>query len=251
MASSGRGAGPLRPVVLLPSLGRARTDFDDLVAAIEGTGRRAVAVDLPGVGDAADRRPGPDLHAMAADVAGRIDGLGPAVHLVGHALGNRVARCLTAGRPGRVTSLTLLGCGGRFPGDPVARAALLRCFTEEPGSPGHREAVGTAFFAPGHPVPPSWSVGWWPAAAAAQGRAAESTPIEGWWVPPAPVPVLCVVGAEDRISPPANAADVVEQVGSRGRLAVVERAGHALLPEQPEQVAGLLAGWLAGIDPGS
>jgi pimeloyl-ACP methyl ester carboxylesterase len=239
----------MRPVVLLPSLGRPAGDFDRLVADLAAHGRHAVAVDLPGVASAADRPVGPDLHAVAAEVAGRIDDLGPSVHLVGHALGNRVARCLAADRPERVASLVLLGCGGKVPGDPDARDALLRCFTEEPGSAAHLRAVATAFFAPDRPVPPAWATGWWPEAAAAQGRSAASTPWEGWWVPPDPVPVLAVVGRQDRISPPANAEDLVARVGERGRLVVVDDAGHALLPEQPDRLAEAVTGWLEYVDP--
>jgi pimeloyl-ACP methyl ester carboxylesterase len=52
--------------------------------------------------------------------------------------------------------------------------------------------------------------------------------------------VLALVGENDRISPPANARDLIAQVGKRGRLVIVPAAGHALLPEQPEAVARAL-----------
>jgi pimeloyl-ACP methyl ester carboxylesterase len=237
------------PVVLLASLGRPGTDFDQLETAIETTGRQAVAVDLPGVALAVDRPAGADLHALAAEVAARIEPLGPKVHLVGHAFGNRVARCLATDHPDRVASLCLLGCGGKVPGDAEATDALLRCFTEEPGSAAHTEAVATAFFAPGNPVPPSWSTGWWPEAARLQGAAARATAVDDWWVPPTPIPVLALVGAEDRIAPPDNARHLVDAVGERGRLVVIPRAGHALLPEQPEAVADAVLQFLAVVDP--
>jgi pimeloyl-ACP methyl ester carboxylesterase len=237
------------PVVLLASLGRSGSDFDQLVATIESTGRQAVAVNLPGVGLAVDRPAGADLHALAAEVAARIEPLGPRVHLVGHAFGNRVARCLAADHPDRVASLILLGCGGKLPGDPGATDALLRCFTEQPGSAAHTGAVATAFFAPGNPVPPSWSTGWWPEAARRQGEAARATPVDDWWVPPPPIPVLALVGAEDRIAPPDNARHLIDAVGERGRLVVIPGAGHALVPEQPEAVADSVLEFLARIDP--
>jgi pimeloyl-ACP methyl ester carboxylesterase len=220
-----------------------------LVVALERTGRTAVALDLPGVGEAADEPVGPDLHAVAADVADRLSDLSTPFHLLGHAYGNRVARCLAADQPARVASLILLGCGGKVPGDDEARGALMACFTEPVGSDRHRDAVAVAFFAPGNPVPPSWETGWWAEAAAAQGRATAATSLDEWWVPPDPLPVLAVVGREDRISPPANAADLVASVGDRGRLVVVAGAGHALLPEQPEAVAEALVHQLSRIDP--
>jgi pimeloyl-ACP methyl ester carboxylesterase len=227
----------MKPIVLLPSLGRPCTDFDELVARLEAEGRMAVALDLPGVGGAADRPAGGDLHAIAADVVARLSEISAPFHLVGHAFGNRVARCLAADRPELVASLILLGCGGKVPGDEEAQAALLRCFTESPGTAIHEEAVATAFFAPGNRVPPSWQTGWWPAGAREQGRASQATPLGDWWLPPAPLPVLALVGASDRISPPANAEDLIAQVGERGRLRIITGAGHALLPEQPKTVA--------------
>lgn len=235
--------------MLLPSLGRPRTDFEELVSALGEAGREVVALDLPGVGRASGRPVGPDLHAVAADVAGRLTDLGSPFHLVGHAYGNRVARCLASDRPELVASLTLFGCGGKVPGDDEARTALVECFTEPAGSDRHRQAVATAFFAPGHAVPPSWETGWWPEAAEAQGRATEATPWADWWVPPDPLVVLAVVGREDRISPPANAADLVASVGDRGRLVVIDDAGHALMPEQPGAVAVALLEHLSRVDP--
>jgi len=98
-------------------------------------------------------------------------------------------------------------------------------------------------------VPPSWETGWWPAAARAQGRATEATPLADWWVPPDPLSVLAVVGRDDRIAPPANAVDLVASVGRRGRLVVVDRAGHALLPEQPEAVAASVVAMVDDLDP--
>lgn len=238
----------MRPVVFLPSLGRPATDFDELATTIGATGRTAVPLDLPGVGSAADRPVGSDLHAVAADVSDRIGIVGP-VHLVGHAYGNRVARCLAANWPEDVASLTLLGCGGKIAGDFEALTALLLCFEEPDGTTAHREAVTTAFFAQGNLVPPFWETGWWAEAAVAQMTAVAATAVTDWWIPPEPIPVLALVGAEDRISPPTNAADLVDSVGARGRLVVIDGAGHALLPEQPKAVADAVLSFLDGVDP--
>jgi pimeloyl-ACP methyl ester carboxylesterase len=53
------------------------------------------------------------LHDLAGDVAGVIKaiGCGP-VHLIGHAFGNRIARCLAVDQPSLVRSVTLLAAGG-------------------------------------------------------------------------------------------------------------------------------------------
>lgn len=251
-ALSARRQGGGRPVVLLPSLGRPGSDLAVLADAAARRGWEAVTVDLHGVGASPALPAGADLHTAAADVADLIGptggglgpggAVGPAV-LVGHAFGNRVARCVAADHPDLIGGLILLGCGGRIPGDDEARAALHSCFDADLGMEEHLAAVATAFFAPGAD-PSVWRDGWWPAAARAQAAAGAATPVEEWWLPPAPIKVLAVVGAEDRISPPANALALVGALGGRGELLVVPGAGHALVPERPREVVAAVTGFL-------
>src|SRR5690606_19493524 len=114
-----RGSGPL--VVLLPSLGRGASDFDDLATRLADAGYTAAAIDPRGAGESCGAAYGLTLHHYAADVAAVIEacGDGPA-HVVGHAFGNRVARCLAADRPVLVRSVTLIASGGMTPPDPEA-----------------------------------------------------------------------------------------------------------------------------------
>ena len=53
--------------------------------------------------------------------------------------------------------------------------------------------------------------------------------------------------AEDRIAPIANAHDLARRFPDRVRIVEIPRAGHALLPEQPEAVAAALLAWLRGL----
>src|SRR4051794_41857316 len=68
---------------------------------------------MRGVGGSRGSLDGATLHDLAGDVAGVIKaiGCGPA-HLVGHAFGNRIARCLAVDQPPLVRSVTLLAAGG-------------------------------------------------------------------------------------------------------------------------------------------
>src|SRR5438477_3312757 len=68
---------------------------------------------MRGVGGSCGSLDGATLHDLASDVAGVIKaiGCGPA-HLVGHAFGNRIARCLAVDQPPLVRSVTLLAAGG-------------------------------------------------------------------------------------------------------------------------------------------
>jgi pimeloyl-ACP methyl ester carboxylesterase len=101
------------PVVLLANAGCSSGYFDDLACALAAGGSQAICVNMRGTGESRGSLDGITVHDLAADVAGVLEALdcGPA-HLVGHAFGNRVARCLAADRPSLVRSVTLLAAGG-------------------------------------------------------------------------------------------------------------------------------------------
>jgi pimeloyl-ACP methyl ester carboxylesterase len=226
-----------RVVVCLPSLGRPPRDFDHLADALGDAGFDVHAIDLCAVTGAAD------LHGYAAPVAAHIEAYcaGGPVHVVGHAFGNRVARSLAADRPDLVASVTLLAAGGRHPADPEAHAALLRCFGGPPAGE-HRAAVATAFFAPGNDPAPFLD-GWDADAARRQGQAVQATDPADWW-DAGTAPLLVVQGLDDRIAPPANGRDLAVAHADRVTLVEIEHAGHALLPEQPADVAAAVLGFL-------
>jgi pimeloyl-ACP methyl ester carboxylesterase len=101
------------PVVLLANAGCSSGYFDDLARALAAGGLQAICVNMRGTGESRGSLYGITVHDLAADVAGVFEALdcGPA-HLVGHAFGNRVARCLAVDRPALVRSVTLLAAGG-------------------------------------------------------------------------------------------------------------------------------------------
>lgn len=62
------------------------------------------------------------------------------------------------------------------------------------------------------------------------------------------IPTLVIVGADDRIAPPSAAADVADRLG--GERIVLRDIGHAPQEQGPDQVAALIAAFLAGLSPG-
>lgn len=219
-------AAPVR-VAFLPSLGRYPDDFAALAASVVEAGFEAVPVTLTADGVTT-------LHDLAAQAARALGDAGPPAHLVGHALGNRIARCLAADRPDLVRSVTLLAAGGKVPPDPEAGEALRNCFNGL--SPDdHLNAVATAFFAPGND-PSVWRDGWDGALAWAQSEAVHATNVDDWWTA-GTAPVLVIQGLDDRVAPPGNGRELVDRLGARARLVELPNAGHALLPEQPEAIA--------------
>src|SRR5262245_5536022 len=104
------------PVVLLANAGCSVGYFDYLAGMLATRGFQAVSINIRGVaGSRGTLDDGTTLHDLAGDVAGVIEaiGSGPA-HLIGHAFGNRIARCIAVDQPPLVRSVTLVAAGGLF-----------------------------------------------------------------------------------------------------------------------------------------
>ena len=239
-----RGKGPL--VVLIASLGRGASDFDDLAQRIAKAGFQTAAINPRGIG--LSRGPAAQIMAdYAMDVTRTIEALhngpGGAV-LIGHAFGNRVARATAAAYPDRISGLILLASGGQVPIAPNISKALLDVFDTALSPQEHMAAVKLAFFAPGND-PDVWRDGWYPAVAMEQRRVLASTPTDSW-TGAGSARMLIVQAADDTIAPPANAEALRAAHPDRVTVATIKQAGHAMLPEQPDEIARIVIERLKG-----
>lgn len=102
-------AGAGEPVVMVHGLGATKASFLPTIAALAST-HRAIAMDLPGFGDAQKPlRAAYDAPFFARSVVDMLDTLGlERFHLIGHSLGGRVALEVALRSPGRLQSVTLL-----------------------------------------------------------------------------------------------------------------------------------------------
>jgi pimeloyl-ACP methyl ester carboxylesterase len=235
----GRGA----PIVMIPSLGRGASDFDDLAERLTAAGYRVVRLQPRGVGGSVGPMTGLSMHNLADDVAHVITGLhlGHAI-VLGHDDGNRIARATAAYHPDLVSAVILVGAGGKVKPDPAAWTALNACFDATLSADRHLAAVAEAFFAPGNDPSP-WRDGWYPEVAKMERGASIATPVADWWTAGS-APILVVQGDQDRIAPPQNAALLKADVGARAEVVYVDHAGHALLPEQPKALADAIIAYL-------
>jgi len=83
------------PLVVLANAGCSTRYLESFGARIAGS--QIIAINMRGVGDSRGPLGNATLHDLASDVAGVLEALqcGPA-HILGHAFGNRIARCLAA-----------------------------------------------------------------------------------------------------------------------------------------------------------
>ena len=234
-----------RPILYIPSLARGVGDFDDLAGRMAKRGYMAILPDPRGWGGSQGPRAA-NLFELARDyevVLGELCN-GP-VDVVGHAFGNRVARALATASPEAVGRLALLAGGGEVQPTAEVRAALEGSAAQGEKPDAERlEDLQLAFFARGADAS-VWLTGWNLEMARSQGRANRATPPAEWWTA-GRAPVLLVQAAEDPIAPPGNGAALKRDIGERLSLVSLPHASHAILPEQPEAVAAVLAAWFGG-----
>ncbi len=234
------GDGPL--AVMVPAGGRGVADFEALAALLAKSGWRTAAINPRGAGASEGPSEGITLHTLAADVGGVIESLnGAPAAVIGHAFGNRVARCLAADKPDLVRCVVLLAAGGKAPAAPEVMQAMAALGKRMPREE-RRAALKTAFFAETSDAT-AWLKGNWAKAIAAQRVAGDNTPVDAWWGG-GEAPILAVQGKEDRCAPPGNGYLLKEEFGPRITVCDVEGAAHALLPEQPDRVAELVVDYL-------
>ena len=214
------GIGP--PVILLPGRGgSAPEQFVQLGTALAGAGFRAIALNPRGVGASNGSLDDLSLHDLADDVAAVIRSVGGPAHIVGRALGNRIARCVAVDHPALVKSLSLISAGGLVP--PAARHTTTN-------SPKQR-----------------WRLNHWRQAGLAHEYAAQSTPLVEWWSG-GEAPILVIQGQDDHIAVPENGRRLAREFPNRVRLHEIPGTGHMVLFERPDLVIPIVLSFISEIE---
>ncbi len=243
--------GPAPEVVLLPSANRSASDFAQLSADLAAAGIGSVAVNPRGVAGSTGPTDELSMRDLADDVAGVVDRyVGGPAHLVGHALGNTIARATATFRPTAVRSVSLLACGGHDMGRRTPSSAVMeafaRCHHLDLPPTERVAALGTAFFAEGNDPSP-WLEGWYPGGQVV----AEALRRSDWreWYLAGRTPVLIVQPTEDQMAPIEVGQELAAEMGGRARYVELAHCGHAILPEQPVAVAEYVLTFLADQEP--
>jgi pimeloyl-ACP methyl ester carboxylesterase len=224
------------PVVLLANAGCSTAYFDDLTRILAAQGLQTIAINMRGVGESSGSLDGITVHDLAADVAGVLDALecGPA-HLVGHAFGNRVARCLAVDRPSLVHSVALLAAGGLIgPATPLGTGLRNATEVRMNGSDCVTK-YGARWLSPASDPKVLAPVECWPAMHLAHLATGRGMALEEWW-DAGTAPLLVIQGLDDIAAPPGNGHALREKHGDRVQLIDLPHAGHFMLLEQPEVV---------------
>ena len=239
------GAGPT--LVLLPGLGRSGHDLDAFGVYLTAAGYRVLLPEPRGMGASTGGLDGITLHDLARDIAAAIGTLcdGPVV-VIGHAFGNRIARCLAADRPALVDLVVLLSSSGKVQPTPAIAEAIRLAQAIDTPADIRAEAVRAAWFAPGSDIAP-WLDGWSQPVMRAYLAAAAATPVDEWWTAGS-AEVLIVQGLCDVSAPVGNGRLLHAEIGTRATLIELADVGHALPVEKPALVASTVIDFMRSRD---
>ncbi|GAA3389196.1 alpha/beta fold hydrolase [Streptomyces roseoviridis] len=246
--SDGREDAPV--LVLGPSLGTTWHMWDRQIPELSRSWR-VVRFDLPGHGGA-PAHPAASVAELGDRLLATLDELGvQRFCYAGCALGGAIGLDLALRAPQRVASLALVATSPRFgtADEFRQRGVIVRTNGLEPMARSAPEQWFTPAFAGAQPAIVDWAVqmvratdpGCYIAAceALAVFDVREALGRIG-------VPALVLVGADDRVTGPAEARTLVAGIAD-ARLAVVPGASHLAPVEQPAAVTELLTGHFAEI----
>jgi pimeloyl-ACP methyl ester carboxylesterase len=221
-------------LLLAPSLGRGADDFWAVAEKLRMFGYAVLAPEPFGI-RATQNLADATLETLSRHLLDAVPQDGSAVVVVGHAFGNWVARMAAVLCPERVAAVVLLAAAQRtIPAD--MKPSIDGSHDDALSESERLEHLQRAFFAPGNDAR-VWLAGWYPSLVAGQRTAAARSDRARWWHAGGVVPILDVHAAQDAIAPAANAMELSAELGARVTTVTIDNAGHALLPEQPQQVA--------------
>lgn len=247
------------PVLMIHGLGGWAENWRDVMPAVAESGRRAIAIDLPGFGESERPRRSryfdPEEPFYAPFVFATLDALGiQRAHIMGHSFGGAVAYTAAVWSPERVRSLTLVAPGGlgtelarelrvlTLPGmglltrlrrsPSITRQILYSCFHDPRACPERVVAEAVRYGAPavGEMVRVLRSV--------VSFRHGVRDEIRLPWIAKAERyrgPTLVVWGREDRVVP-ASLAEEARQLAPEAEIRVIPSCGHLVMVERPREM---------------
>jgi pimeloyl-ACP methyl ester carboxylesterase len=234
------GSGPA--VVLLPSYGRdGGEDFDHFSALLASAGFLVLRPQPRGTGESTKATEGITAIEQADDIARVIQTCaGGQAFLLGHAFGHFIARIIATVHAKAVRGIILAASQAKR----VSRLMATAPFLAANAALGDEERLAIlqgAFFAPGHDARP-WLEGWYPTTLAMQGASVRDIDTSKYWAA-GEAPLLEVIPESDAFKPPHSWRELREEFPGRVTASLIADAGHALFPEQPEQVAEAVIRW--------
>jgi poly(3-hydroxyalkanoate) depolymerase len=258
LRTSVRGAGA--PLLLLTGIGASLEVSAPLELELNRRGLQTISLDVPGTGSSSRYPRRRRMRGIAGTVERTLDVLGyDRVDLLGVSFGGALAQQLAHQSPTRVRRLVLAATAagvpllGGVPGDP--RALLALATPRRHQSPDYyRRVAGTLYGGAARQDPDALlhgSVVRFAEAPTLSGYLDQLYAISFWtalpWLWRLPQPTLVLAGDDDPIVPVVNGR-ILARLIPDARLEILQGGGHLFLLERPEEMAAVVAGFLAQDD---
>ncbi len=235
-------------IIALPWGGGTAIGYRYLGPLLADAGYRLIALNPRGFSGSTGALEELSLHDYADDVAAVIALLElDQVHMVGSALGNRVARAVATNHSRLVASVSLIAAGGMVtPLVSMENAGRLfrdADLAEELQLDFARDALFAEATATTIVQEFVDNLSYSREASAARSGANRATPIEQWWAG-GTAPMLIVQGLDDKIAPPQNGVLMQERFGERIQVVNLKDAGHLMGLEKPLEVSAAIIQFL-------
>ena len=235
-------------IIALPWGGGSAVGYRYIGPLLAKAGYRLIALNPRGIDGSTGEYGNLTLHNYAEDVAMVIDSLKVnRAHIMGWALGNRVARTVATDYPSKVGTVSLLAAGGLV--KPETSLEDLGRLMRERDMPLEEqlEIARSGMFSPRASetliIEFLKNSGNWRAAHAARSAANRATPLAEWWAGGI-APMLIVQGLDDKVAPPENGRRMLEEFGDRVTLINIEESGHVMGLEKPLETVNAIVDFL-------
>jgi poly(3-hydroxyalkanoate) depolymerase len=258
LRTSVRGTGS--PLLLLTGIGASLEVAAPLERELNRHGLQTISLDVPGTGSSTRYTRRRRMRGIAGTVERTLDALGyDRVDLLGVSFGGVLAQQLAHQAPTRVQRLVLAATAagvpllGGVPGSPGALLALATPRRHQ--SPDYYRRVAGALYGGAARQDPDallhGSVARFAEAPTLRGYLDQLYAISFWtglpWLWRLPQPTLVLAGDDDPIVPVINGR-ILARFIPHARLQIVRGGGHLFLLERPEEMAAVVAGFLAQDD---
>jgi pimeloyl-ACP methyl ester carboxylesterase len=252
------GHGPV-PVVLVHGYSLSSAEWIKVLPLLPAARYTTYAVDLRGFGDSGKPEEGNDFAHLVADLAGFLDAmrLGRAV-MIGHSMGGALLQDFAVAHPDRVSALVLSDAFARNE-PPLGISAAVRKRIDAYGSiDANRqvfEATMPRYFDAAN-LTSADAEAFVTEALKASNSALKGLLAEEYTIPNIPVeryreiaaPTLILVGAHDAFVPFKQVMALTDSIPGVCLTAIIPRAGHTPMWEQPLAWAAAVRGFLERID---
>ena len=186
-----------------------------------------------------------DMMVEDIEAVSRALGLGR-FHILGHALGGRLARYFATCHPDPIRTVITLAGSGR-PVVPIDHTLLVEAITRALAGTISASEMDRLIFecrlvAPGN-NPRPFRTGWWPNVSALAKAWSEKTLDD--YIAAGKRPMLVLYGAEDKVTPVPNVLSLKDELGDQVRLVEIAGAGHCMQSERPREVEAAILAWLS------